>query len=61
MVAFVFGLIGLAALRYGKREGAIRPIVLGLALMVYPYFFEELWALLAVGVGLTTALFVFRE
>lgn len=35
--AVIFGLIGFAAYRYGKRAGRPRSRWLGVALMLYPY------------------------
>ncbi len=52
----VFGSIGFVAFIYGKRMNLWRPMFLGLALMVYPYFVSSdivLWAAGVVGsVGL---------
>lgn len=57
----LFGIIGLAAYRYGKT--ASRPNVrwIGLALMLYPYAISETWLLYVVGGGLCAALYWFRE
>jgi hypothetical protein len=52
----VFGSIGFVAFIYGKKMNLWRPMFLGLALMVYPYFVSNdliLWAAGVVGsVGL---------
>jgi hypothetical protein len=56
-VVVLFSLVGLAALRYGKREGEFRPVMLGLALMVYGYFVSNVWLSLLVGGVLTALLF----
>lgn len=57
----IFGAIGLAAFGYGKKEMSLRPMVVGVALMIYPYFVTQTWCLYGVGVLLTTALFVPRN
>lgn len=55
--ALVFGLLGLAAYRSGKRAG--RPLTkwLGVALMLYPYAVSAVWLLYAVGVALCVGVY----
>jgi len=50
--AILFGLVGMAAWRHGRRTD--RPVVKwsGLALMLYPYAVSETWMLWAIGVML---------
>ena len=57
----LFGAIGCAAFVYGRKMLAWKPMVLGVALMVYPYFIAATWALYAVGAALCVALFLFRD
>ena len=59
--SIVFGIIGYAAYRYGKKSGGTRPMLIGVALMVYPYFIDQTWLLYAIGGGLCLGLYVFRE
>jgi hypothetical protein len=59
--SLLFGAIGLAAFVYGKRLGAIKPVVIGIALMAYPYFVSETWLLYGIGAALTASLFFFRD
>lgn len=59
--AIVFGAIGMGAFVYGKRRGLLKPMVLGIALMAYPYFIADAWLVYAVGAGLCTLLYLFRE
>src|SRR5229473_1052662 len=47
---FVFGSIGFVAFIYGKRMNLWKPMLLGIALMVYPYFISDNIALFAVGI-----------
>jgi hypothetical protein len=55
--AIVFGLIGFAAFRYGKKNGEPRQLFLGIALMAYGYFVSDPWISLAIGAVLTLLLF----
>ena len=58
--AIVFGLIGLAAFRHGRKRGRRRTLWLGVALMVYPYAISRTWLLYIVGLALCGALFLDR-
>ena len=49
----VFGVFGIYLLRLGKREGKLRPMIIGLTLMVFPYFVGNPWILWGLGAGLT--------
>jgi len=51
--AVLFGLIGWAVYRRGRRDEQSRLVWIGVALMLYPYAVSETWVLWAVGVGLT--------
>jgi hypothetical protein len=59
--AVLFGIIGFAAYRYGKK--AARPPVkwIGVALMLFPYAISETWLMYAVGTGLCVGLYVYRR
>jgi hypothetical protein len=59
--ALLFGIIGLAAFRYGKKAVLWKPMGIGVALMAYPYFVEQTWLLYAIGALLCGAFFVFKE
>ena len=54
-VIIVFSAVGLAAFRRGKREGNMICLLLGIALMVYPYFVEGLALNALIGVALSAA------
>jgi hypothetical protein len=56
----VFGSIGFIAFIYGKRMNLWKPMLLGLALMVYPYFISDDVMMIAIGAIGTTGLFVLR-
>jgi hypothetical protein len=57
----VFGAIGLAAFVYGKKSTLPKPMILGIALMVYPYFVSQIWFLYGIGILLTAGLFYPRN
>jgi hypothetical protein len=54
-VIIVFSAVGFAAFRHGKRESNIVCLLLGIALMVCPYFVEGLALNALVGVALSAA------
>ena len=56
----VFGSIGFVAFIYGKRMNLWKPMLLGIALMVYPYFVNDDTTMIAVGVVGTAGLFFLR-
>ena len=58
---FLFSGIGFVAFVYGKKMTLWKPMAIGLALMIFPYFFSDTWLLYGIGVALTAALFVFRD
>jgi hypothetical protein len=58
LVVVFFSLVGFAAFRYGKKDGEVRPMLIGAALMVYGYFVSNVWLSLLVGVVLTALIFV---
>lgn len=54
-VIIVFSAIGWAAFRRGRSESNIVCLLLGIALMVYPYFVEGLTLNLLIGAALSAA------
>ena len=60
MGAIVFGLIGWAAFRRGRKTGRRQTLWLGVALMAYPYAVSRTWLLYAVGLVLCAALWAER-
>jgi hypothetical protein len=59
--AIVFGIIGYAAYRYGKKTSAPYVKWIGVALMLYPYAISNTWLLYIVGIALSVSLYVFRN
>lgn len=60
LTGLFFGVIGIAAWVYGKKQSQMKPMIIGGLLMVYPYFISETIALWVVGVVLTLFLFIFN-
>jgi hypothetical protein len=61
LLSFLFGGIGFVAFRYGRKMQQTPPVVLGMALMIYPWFVSgPLW-LAIVGVALTSGLLLWRD
>jgi hypothetical protein len=57
----MFSIVGLLAFKRGKREVHLPHIIIGLVLMIYPWFVPAgLW-LWAAGIVLTGLLFFYRE
>lgn len=58
--AIVFGLIGFAAFRFGRRRAKPVTLWIGVALMLYPYAISRTWLVYAVGLALCAGLFMDR-
>lgn len=61
MGALVFGIIGYAAYRYGKKTSRGYPKWIGVGLMLYPYAVSQTWMLYVVGASLCVALYFLRD
>jgi len=48
----IFGSIGFGFFLYGRKQRAVVPLLVGLALMVIPYFIPNIVVLVLVGSGL---------
>ena len=59
--ALVFGIVGYAAYRYGKKASLAIPKWIGVALMLYPYAISTTWLLYAIGSGLCLGLYLYRQ
>jgi len=58
MWSSLFSLIGFASFVYGRRQRRGAPTLVGVALMVYPYFVSRLAPLIGIGIVLIVALVV---
>jgi hypothetical protein len=56
----LFSSIGLGFFLYGRKQGAVVPLVCGVALMIYPYFIPHVGALIAIGVALAAIPYFLR-
>jgi len=56
-----FGCVGFGAFVYGKKTARWKPLVIGVTLMVYPYFIANALLLYSVGTALCISLFVFSD
>jgi hypothetical protein len=56
----LFGAIGIGYFVYGKRQGAVLPLVCGVGLMVFPYFVTGTVWILLVGAALMAAPWYWR-
>ena len=59
--AILFGIIGFAAYRYGKKASDIVVKWGGIVLLLYPYALSETWQLYAAGLGLCVGIYILRR
>ena len=57
----LFGIIGTCVFGYGWKEKKVRPIIIGIALMIYPYFVSNVLLSFIIGFALCAALYFWRE
>lgn len=57
----IFGAIGFAVFLYGKKNKFLRPMIIGIALSVYPYFISGTFFLYLTGIALISALYFWRD
>lgn len=61
VLGLVFSGVGFVAFRYGKNQGKMNAMLVGGALMVYPYFTPNAALTALVGAALTALLFVWKD
>jgi uncharacterized oligopeptide transporter (OPT) family protein len=61
IAGLLFSGIGFVAFTYGKREERYRTMVMGIVMMVYPYFTPSTTITCVVGAALSVALYFFRD
>jgi hypothetical protein len=61
LAGLLFGAIGWVALSYGRKMQLWKPISIGLALMIYPYFFTNHWLMWGVGLALVVTLWFHHD
>jgi predicted cobalt transporter CbtA len=57
-IGLIAGAFGMAYFVYGKRQAKLVAMLSGIALCIYPYFFESVLWLCVVGAALLVAPFV---
>lgn len=60
MWSILFSAFGMGYFVYGRRQRSPVPFVVGIALMVYPYFVANVYVLVLVGVGLLATPYFIR-
>lgn len=55
---FLFGIVGLSYLVYGKKAQHPSALISGFALSIFPFFVSNLWITLLLGVVFTAAPFL---
>lgn len=57
----IFGSIGFVAFMYGKKQELLKPLLLGIGLMAYPYFVTQTLWLYVVGIAFCGLLYFWRD
>ncbi len=58
LASFAVGGAGFVAFAYGKKQGRLPQMVVGLVMMIFPYFVPTVWLMLAIGAALLALLWV---
>lgn len=53
LAGFVFGVAGIFFIKEAKKEGNLRALGFGIALLLFPYFLENAYLCWAIGIALT--------
>jgi hypothetical protein len=61
IIGVAFSCVGLVALGYGKKSGRLRAMIIGGALLIYPYFVSSTLLTAGIGAALTASLFLHRD
>ncbi len=56
----LFGAVGLGFFIYGKKQRSIIPLLTGIALFLFPYFIQNVYILVIVGVILVAIPYIVR-
>jgi hypothetical protein len=60
MWSLLFGAFGMGYFMYGRRQRSPVPFLVGIALMVFPYFISNVYIVVLVGVGLIVTPYFIR-
>lgn len=61
MAWVIFGIIGWYAASYGWKNKSYKPLIIGVGLMIYPYFISNTILLYVIGVVLSSLLYFWRD
>jgi hypothetical protein len=61
MLSFFWGMIGVGFFMYGKRAGRLVPLLVGVGLMIIPYFIASLIYMSLACIALCALPWVFRD
>ena len=56
----LFGAVGLGFFIYGKKQRSVVPLLTGIALFLFPYFIQNVYVLVIVGVILVAIPYIVR-
>ncbi|MEG0341751.1 amino acid transport protein [Acinetobacter sp. TY1] len=57
----LFSSIGFGYFLYGRKQRKNVPFICGIILMIFPYFIDNLWAVLAIGITLSATPYFVRN
>jgi hypothetical protein len=60
LIWVITGAIGAGYFIYWKKQSMAMPMICGIALCVYPYFFWDIWVLIGIGIVLIALPFFLR-
>ncbi len=58
---FIFGTIGMGYFIYGKKQGKLTPLLVGIGLMVFPYFITDSLSIVLIGAALMAVPYFHRD
>ncbi len=61
MAGFIFGVIGIYLAKWSRKTGNFNHMFIGIALMVYPYFIENVYLLWGIGIGLSALAYKLKD
>jgi hypothetical protein len=61
IAGLIFSAVGFVAFMYGKKNRLRGTVVIGIALMIYPYFVWNAVLICVIGIALTAGLYFWRE
>lgn len=61
MLVLLFSIFGMAFFVYGKKQSRAGILVVGILLMIFPYFISDIWAIAAIGTLLTLVPLIIRK